>query len=180
MIKQIFYIVFFLTSFIAAQNRGNYTVNGLGKRKQEILNNGGGIWDISIAMLETENLGTDYKYGDNKTYDAANFGIFKQGWFMLRTSVEEFKQYTKDDYNEGAILNRDLKRDIQARHESQNYFGTDKWFGGHRNGETGLNNPNTSDINDYKNGVNWIHDQLARDPKYLRDDTRFWIDVTPI
>ncbi|KAI9304524.1 hypothetical protein BJ944DRAFT_266703 [Cunninghamella echinulata] len=180
MIKQTLCILFLLTSFIAAQNRGNYTVNGLGKRKQEILSNGGGIWDISIAMLETENLGTDYKYGDGKTYDSANFGIFKQNWFMLRTSVNKFKQYTKDDYNNGAVLNRHLRQDIKARQASQKYYGADKWFGGHRNGETGLKNPYTSDINDYKNGVNWIHDQLARDPKYLRDDTRFWIDVTPI
>jgi hypothetical protein len=40
----------------------------------------------------------------------------------------------------------DLGRDVRARHTSQNYYGYDRWFAGHRNGETGVNNPNTSDI----------------------------------
>jgi hypothetical protein len=48
------------------------------------LNNGGGIWDIAIAMLETSDLNTDYTYGDGKSQDSANFGISKQSWFMLR------------------------------------------------------------------------------------------------
>jgi hypothetical protein len=40
------YFGFFLLcvlGFVAAANRGSYTVPGLGKRKQEILNNGGGV-----------------------------------------------------------------------------------------------------------------------------------------
>lgn len=32
----------------------------------------------------------------------------------------------------------------------------------------------------YKNAVYWIESQLKRDSKYLSDDTRFWVDVTPI
>ncbi|KAG1148903.1 hypothetical protein G6F36_014770 [Rhizopus arrhizus] len=99
---------------------------------------------------------------------------------MLRHSTSQFKGQSASDVSHGAVLNRDLRADIKARQESQKFYGADRWFGGHRNGESGLNNYQTSDINDYKNGVNWIHDQLASDKKYLSDDTRFWVDVTPI
>lgn len=51
---------------------------------------------------------TDYTYGDGKTGDATNFGIFKQNWFMLRTSTEEFMGETVDQVDDGAILKYDL------------------------------------------------------------------------
>ncbi|KAG1374601.1 hypothetical protein G6F61_009183 [Rhizopus arrhizus] len=177
------YFGFFLLcalGFVAAADRGSYTVPGLGKRKQEILNNGGGVWDIAIAMLENDHLSTDYPYGDNKSGDSANFGIFKQNWFMLRTSTSQFKGQPASNSNNGAVLNKDLKADIKARHDSQNFYGTDKWFAGHRNGQSGLSNPYTQDITNYKNGVNWIESQLSSDKKYLSDDTRFWVYVVPI
>ena len=43
--------------------RGSYTVSGLGSRKQAILQAGGNTLDIAIAMLETENMQTNYAYG---------------------------------------------------------------------------------------------------------------------
>jgi hypothetical protein len=174
--------LFFTFTLVSARpgDRGHYTVNGLGKRKQQILKAGGGVWDIAIAMLESDHMITDYAYGDNKSGDAANFGIFKQNWFMLRTSTSQFKGQPASASNNGAVLNKRLAQDIKARQESQKFYGPDKWFGGHRNGESGLNNPHTQDITNYKNAVNWIHDQLASDPKYLKDDTRFYVDVTAI
>lgn len=39
---------------------GEYTVSGLGARKQEITSAGGTTRDLAIAMMETENMGTDY------------------------------------------------------------------------------------------------------------------------
>jgi glycosyl hydrolase family 134 len=99
---------------------------------------------------------------------------------MIRSSTSEFKKYGPEDYNEGSILNIDLKQDIKIRQESENFYGLDKWFAGHRNGETGLNNSDTQDITNYKNGVIWIKKQIESDKKYLTDDTRFWIYVKPI
>lgn len=32
----------------------------------------------------------------------------------------------------------------------------------------------------YKNAVYWIKSQIDSNSKYLSDDTRFWVDVTPI
>lgn len=36
--------------------------------------------------------------------------------------------------------------DVASRWDCQNYYGYDKWFAGHRNGASGLNNPYTQDI----------------------------------
>ncbi|KAI8332464.1 hypothetical protein BC941DRAFT_462916 [Chlamydoabsidia padenii] len=165
---------------IMADDRGNYTIPNYGLRKQAVLANGGGTLELAIGMLETDDMGTDYPYGDNKSGDSANFGIFKQNWYMLRSATQEFKGQTQDDWNNGAVLNKDLKSDITCRQEAQKFYGTDVWFGGHRDGETGLNNPNTQDINNYKNAVYWIQQQIESNPKYSTDDTRFWVNVQAI
>lgn len=90
----------------ARQNRGSYTVSGLGSRKQAVLNAGGNTLDLAIAMLETENMGTNYVYGDAKTNDAANFGIFKQNWGMLRVCATRagFVGQSQANWNNGAKL----------------------------------------------------------------------------
>ncbi|PKY04662.1 hypothetical protein P168DRAFT_326474 [Aspergillus campestris IBT 28561] len=169
-----------LGSVIPRADRGSYAVDGLGARKQELLAAGANTMDMAIAMLETENMGTDYKYGDGKSGDATNFGIFKQNWMMLRLSASEFKGMSAEEVDEGAVLNEDLGKDIQARHDSEEFYGFDKWCGGHRNGETGLGNPDTDDIHNYMAGITWIQEQIESDEKFQTDDTRFWVDVVPI
>lgn len=159
---------------------GHYTVPGLGIRKQAISKCSGNVLDMAVAMLETDIMQAFYPYGDGKTLDSANFGIFKQNWFMIRTSVPRYNGLTASDYNMGATLNGDLSLDILVLHTSQQFYGIDAWFGGHRNGQSGLSNPNTPDITNYKNAVYWIRDQLNSDPKYLTDDTRFWVQVPAI
>lgn len=180
MIQKVVLFLFCLVAFVSAADRGQYKVKGLGARKQAIFHNGGGIWDIAIAMLETSDLGTDYTYGDGKTQDSGNFGIFKQNWFMLRTSAKQFKGQSTAQWNNGAVLNRNLAQDIKSRQDSQKFYGPDKWFAGHRNGQSGLSNPYSQDITNYKNAVNWIEAQLASNKKYLSDDTRFWVSVPAI
>lgn len=49
----------------APGDRGSYTVSGLGQRKQAVLNAGGSTTDLAIAMLETENMQTNYPYGQS-------------------------------------------------------------------------------------------------------------------
>lgn len=112
----------------AAGDRGSYTVSGLGTRKQAVLNAGGNTLDLAIAMLETEDMNTDYPYGgfafftfdnmhrqmliyrtlpgDNKSGDSANFGIFKQNWGMLRVCASRagFVGQSASQYNNGAKL----------------------------------------------------------------------------
>lgn len=47
----------------APGDTGNYTVPGLGARKQAITAAGGSTLDLALAMLETETMTTDYAYG---------------------------------------------------------------------------------------------------------------------
>ncbi|KAJ6188060.1 hypothetical protein N7519_002968 [Penicillium mononematosum] len=165
---------------VRANSRGNQTVAGLGARKQEVVAAGGNTRDLAIAMLETDTMTTDYTYGDGKTGDGTNFGIFKQNWFILRHSASEFLGQTVDDVDNGAILNSDLGKDIQARHEGEEHYGFETWFSGHRNGESGIKNPGTEDINGYIDAIAWIQQQIESDEKYQSDDTRFWVDVQAI
>lgn len=74
----------------------------------------------------------------------------------------------------------DIYADVASRWDCQEYYGYQKWFAGHRNGATGLNNPNTEDIKFYRESVEWIQSQIDSNPMYKSDDTRFWVDVTPI
>ncbi|KAL4745493.1 hypothetical protein BDW72DRAFT_208161 [Aspergillus terricola var. indicus] len=161
-------------------NRGNDTISGLGARKQAVLDAGGNTRDLAIAMLETTTMTTDYTYGDGKTGESTNFGIFKQNWYMLRHSASDFLGQTVDQVKNGAILNSDLGKDVQARHEGEEHFGYETWFAGHRNGESGVQNPGTDDIKAYIDAVVWIQQQIESDKKYQSDDTRFWVDVHAI
>jgi hypothetical protein len=55
------------------RDSGSYIVSGLGQRKKDIVNAGGNVFDIAIAMLETERITTDYTYGDGKTCELLLF-----------------------------------------------------------------------------------------------------------
>ncbi|PLN82054.1 hypothetical protein BDW42DRAFT_185032 [Aspergillus taichungensis] len=166
--------------FIRANDRGNETIAGLGERKQAVVSAGGNTRDLAIAMLETTTMTSDYTYGDGKTGDATNFGIFKQNWFILRHSASAFLGETVDQVDDGAVLNDDLDLDIKSRHEGEEKYGFETWFSGHRNGESGINNPGTDDINNYIAAIEWIQQQIESDEKYQSDDTRFWVDVQAI
>jgi hypothetical protein len=159
---------------------GSYAVNGLGSRKQQILNAGGTTLDIAIAMLESDNMGTDYAYGDYKTDDASNFGIFKQNWGMLRTACTLFQGQSQPQWNNGAVLNSNLNADILCRRQSEAYYGLNRWFAGHRNGSTGLANPNTADIKAYMDAVYWIKGQIDSNSANLSNNIRFYVYVPAI
>jgi hypothetical protein len=49
--------------------------------------------------------------------------------------------------NHDILNSSNLNADVQCLKDCQSYYGQNKWLAGHRNGETGLNNPNTQDIN---------------------------------
>ncbi|OWY42232.1 uncharacterized protein AALT_g11464 [Alternaria alternata] len=164
----------------ARQQTGSYTISGLGSRKRQVTAAGASSLNLAIAMLETERMDTNYVYGDNKQNDAANFGIFKQNWGMLRVCCSRFKGQSQSSWNNGAVLNSNLNADVQCLNECQSYYGQNKWIAGHRNGETGLNNPNTQDIRNYIDGVKYIENQLLTQPNGLTNDVRYYIYVVPI
>jgi hypothetical protein len=164
----------------AVGDHGSYPVPGLGARKQAVIAAGGNSLDLAVAMLETEHMQADYSYGDGKTGNAANFGIFKQNWFMIRKVEPEFRRSTASDYDRGAVLNTDLEWDVAVLHAAQQRWPIEMWFAGHRNGESGLRRPDTDDIARYRRAVYWIRDQIDADPANRTNDTRFWVDVAPI
>jgi len=132
-------------------------------------------------MLETDTMeASSYPYGDSKTGDSANFGIFKQNWYMLRTSCSQFEGQSSSDYNNGSVLNSNLSEDVSCINQSQSHYGLTDWFGGQRDGQTGLSDPNTTDINNYKTAVYWIESQLNSSSANLSNDTRFWVEVPAI
>jgi hypothetical protein len=160
---------------------GSYTISGLGARKQQVLHAGASVLDLAVAMLETNTMqASSYPYGDSKTGDSANFGIFKQNWYMLRTSCSQFAGQSSSQYNDGSVLNSNLSEDISCINQSQSHYGINLWFAGHRDGQTGLSNPNTTDISNYKTAVYWIESQLNSSSANLSNNTRFWVQVPAI
>ena len=140
---------------------GSYTISGLGSRKQQVLNAGASVLDLAVAMLETDTMqASSYAYGDGKTGDAANFGIFKQNWYMLRTSCSSFSGQSASQYNNGAALNSNLSEDVSCINQSQSHYGLTLWFAGQRDGQSGLSNPNQTVITEYQVAVEWIESQL--------------------
>lgn len=125
---------------------GSYTVPGLGARKAQLLSAGATLADMAIAMLESDHMLADYVYGDGKTGDAANFGIFKQNWMMIRAAWQPFVTLGEKDYHRGAALNANLSLDMQVLHACQSKYGlASAWWAGHRNGASGLRAPNTAE-----------------------------------
>lgn len=159
---------------------GAYAIAGLGSRKQQIIRAGGSVLDLAVAMLESDPMQATYAYGDYKSGDAANFGIFKQNWQMIRTACSQFSGQNAGQWNNGAALNSHLSADVACLHQSQHHYSLTLWFAGHRNGASGLAKPSTPDINAYKKAVYWIRDQLNRNPANLSNNTRFWVNVPAI
>jgi hypothetical protein len=65
---------------------------------------------------------------------------------MLRLATDRYKGQSSSQYNNAAEMNSNLSLDVAQRHEAQNHYGETLWFAGHRNGQGGLENPNTDDI----------------------------------
>lgn len=160
---------------------GSYTISGLGSRKQQVLKAGASVLDLAVAMLETDTMqASSYAYGDGKTGDSANFGIFKQNWYMLRTSCSYFSGQAASQYNNGAVLNSNLGEDVSCINQSQRHYGLTLWFAGQRDGQTGLSDPNQTIITEYQVAVEWIESQLNSSSANLSNDTRFWVSVPAI
>jgi hypothetical protein len=156
---------------------GCYIVSGLGTNKKAYISAGAGQSFLASAMMETEKMTTNYTYGDGKSGDAFNAGAAKQNWGMMRQCHSAWKSLGASSYNTGAALNSNRSLDVQVYNECRSYFGTQKFFAGHRNGSTGLANPNTTDINNFIAGYNWTYNMIS---SHQTDDVRFWVNIPAI
>lgn len=184
------------------------TFPGLGARKSALRSNGGNLLDLAVAMLETETMDAhEYPDRDSKPPgDAACFGIFKQNWGLIRTSGampgipgptlpgQPPLGLAPADWARGRDLNGDLKLDVDVLHASQSQLGLSQWFAAHRWGSSGqaafqaaARGPTTaaqrgllSDIADYQAAVEWIRDQLVRDPALQTDDRKVFVRVPAV
>ena len=155
---------------------GCYSVSGLGSNKQAYLNAGADRRFLASAMMETEKMDTNYTYGDNKSGDAFNAGATKQNWGMTRNCHSSWNNLGSNDYSTSAAMNSNRSLDVQVYHECRSYYGNN-WFAGHRNGSSGLSNPNTQDIYNFKAGYDWTYNQLQG---HETDDIRFWVSIPAI
>lgn len=170
-------------------------------RKRALLDNGGNVFDMAVAMQERTTMKADYppeRYpnGTLKTDDAFNYGIFKQNWLMIRNSWPPFKNmnYGPQDYRKGAPLNSNLSLDIQILHASLHYFGVTDWFAGHRGGISGIphwaarlgyprfSGPRwpQSDIDNYRDAIEWIRTLLITRRDRQTDDSRCGVEIPPV
>ncbi|KFZ02892.1 hypothetical protein V502_11421 [Pseudogymnoascus sp. VKM F-4520 (FW-2644)] len=137
-------------------------------------NSGGGCGQYTVSgdsERRRHDQGSRHRYDGDREH-----GNRLRNWGMLRASCSQFTGQSTADYNNGAVLNSNLKQDIQCRHESESFYGFQTWVAGHRNGKSGLANPGTSDIELYMSAIEWTQQQLESG-SYLTDDTRFWVDV---
>ena len=178
------------------------TFPGLDARKQALVSSGGHPLDLAVAMLETEHMdAADHPFGDGKTLDAANFGIFKQNWHFIRKSGAMPRVPTMRggglrvaDWLRGSALNTNLALDVRVLHASQASLGLDQWFAAHRWGETGqrafqaaasgrttaAQRATLSDIGNYRDAVEWILAELVRDPVLQTDDRKVFVQVPAV
>jgi len=127
--------------------------------------------------METELMSTDYTYGDGKNRDSFNSGACKQNWGMERQCHPAWRNLGPDNYDTGAAMNSNRALDVQVYNECKQFFGVARWFAGHRNGQSGLDNPNTPDIARFREGWQWTFDNIAN---HLEDDVRFWVSIPAI
>lgn len=167
---------------------GCFIIPGLGARKAEVLNAAVEAGAVPLDFLasgsfESETYNTDYPLGDvfpdgrQKTGGAANFGITKMNWTMIRQCHPAYRGLNDGDYLRGIELNDDLLLEATVYRECREFFG-DRWLAGHRNGVAGLNNPNTADIQRFVGVYEWLGEVYS--DGHLTDDTRWYTNVPAI
>lgn len=164
---------------------GCYTPAGLGANKAALFAAGARDYMLASAMMETELMdASTYPYGDQmpdgtpKTGDAWNGGVCKQNWGMMRTCYPPWQGLASDQYATAGAMNSDLGLDVAVYNACRDHFGDD-WWAGHRNGASGLANPDTADIQAFKAAMDWTYEQLVSGSHFC-DDVRFWVNVQAI
>jgi hypothetical protein len=152
----------------------------------------GGTLQLAIAMVETANLLSTYDFGDNKQDDAANFGIYKMNWGMIRQCPSAIA-IGVDAAIVGPKINGDPALATQILLEAMqmwsinspepNHPVANNFWAGHRQGSTGLNNvdgADWADIQDYYLGVQVLKAKCDGDTEIWTSSVRYYVDIDPI
>ncbi len=167
---------------------GCFIIDDLGARKAEVLNAAVTVGAVPLDFLtsgsfESETYNTDYPFGDvfpdgrSKTGGAANFGITKMNWSMIRRCHPAYAGLNDAAYQRGAEINDDLLLEATIYRECRAFFGIN-WLAGHRNGFGNINNSNTADIRRFIGVYEWLGEMYA--DGHLTDDTRWYTNVPAI
>jgi hypothetical protein len=156
---------------------GCYIASGMGANRRAFNSAGANREFLASCMMETENCNTSYAYGDNKTGDAFNAGACKQNWGMMRVAYAPWRGMSSSQYATSAQMNSNRSLDVTVYKASWSYYGKQKFLAGHRNGSSGLANPNTTDINNFIKVFDWGYNNIAN---HTTDDVRFWSNVPAI
>ncbi|MBN1700030.1 MAG: hypothetical protein JW881_21145, partial [Spirochaetales bacterium] len=151
---------------------GCYSVSGLGANKRALTNAGASQYMIAAAMMETEKMDTNYSYCDGKSGDSCCCGVTKANWYESRTAGAGYSDYRSFC----DAVNGSRSADVSNWNRLRSYWGS-KYWAVHRNGESGNTNPNTADIQRFKEANDWTDSHIGG---HLSDDIRFWVDVPAI
>ncbi|KAL8834904.1 MAG: hypothetical protein Q9170_003546 [Blastenia crenularia] len=108
--------------------------------KQALVGFGAQSVDIAIAMLENGCAFTAaFSVGNNKVNDAAEIGVYRNNWYMLRTYCDHFKGAAPEDWmNLGQQAHNDVGIATQCQRQLFDTLGPDQFFSLQRGG---LGNP---------------------------------------
>lgn len=169
--------------------------------KTAIRSSGGGTTHLAIAMLEDKRLEATYPFGDKlpdgtpKTGDAANFGVYKMNWYMIKQCPSARpligspaiasawqvagKRINSDPGLATKLLSEAMVLWSTAAPNPSAPTGGNFWAG-HRWGESGLKNLPTTDwldIQTYYHAVLQIKAACDADPNVWTSKVRYYVKV---
>ncbi|KAL8970329.1 MAG: hypothetical protein Q9197_003861 [Variospora fuerteventurae] len=86
---------------------------------------------MAVAMLENGCAFTAaYSAGNNKRDDAAELGVYRNNWHMIRTYCEPFKGASAGEwFNRGQELHNDVQIATACQRQLWDALGPDQYFG---------------------------------------------------
>ncbi|KAI4245680.1 MAG: hypothetical protein L6R42_010128 [Xanthoria sp. 1 TBL-2021] len=106
------------------------------RAKQALIDYGAQSVDIAIAMLENGcAFHAAYPAGNNKPDDAAELGVYRNNWHMIREYCDHFQGAGPSEWqSRGQELHDDVGLATQCQRQLFSKLGADKFFGLQRGG----------------------------------------------
>lgn len=126
-------------------------------------------------MMETEQMSTNYQFGDGKTHDSFNAGLAKQNWGQSRRCYRPWRRYGQNQYKKMAILNNNPRLDIKVYHTCRRKKGKTGFLREHRGRCPGMSRSQVRyDQRRFIGVYDWTYNMLKG---HETDDVRCWAEV---